>query len=300
MLHQADLVILLLRPDLPSISASAAALRTVRQQLIEYGYGIDRLGLALVGKGPYKPAEVAKQLQAPLVLELPEDPRSAAALCFGGKVRRGWPLLKATARAVPQLRALVARTHPAPLTVPAEGEACVSADGRRTMALRSTAPGMAGRPTGQRRQWPRQPRDRHRAVERPWAGPITNVPLGQIGGGHASVGYPQQQTNFGPHGSHLPVPAPPGRAASGRQIDYEAVRTLRGQVSEGLMRWLRTQPDATEDEIQRERDRISTDLGRAYADRLRRSGTPITSDDEVLLRTPSAPTWSGSAGCSNC
>jgi hypothetical protein len=52
------------------------------------------------------------------VLTLPEDPKTAAALCFGGKVRRGWPLLKATAKAGPALRAMVARNRPAPLPLP--------------------------------------------------------------------------------------------------------------------------------------------------------------------------------------
>src|SRR5262245_31935176 len=51
------------------------------------------------------------------------------------------------------------------------------------------------------------------------------------------------------------------------RIDYDAVRLLRGQVSEALTRWLRNQTDPTEDEIQRERDRIGTDLVARYADR---------------------------------
>ncbi len=109
MLHAADVVLLFVRPELPSISAAAAALRTLRQGLAEHGSGSDTLGLAVVGAGTYSPAEIAKQLATPVVVDLPVDDRSARALSLGGTVRHAWPLLKRTQVAEANLRSIVAR-----------------------------------------------------------------------------------------------------------------------------------------------------------------------------------------------
>ena len=122
LLYAADVVLLLVRPDLPSISAAASAIRTLRPALTEHGTGADTLGLALVGSGAYKAGEIAKQLQTPVVVELPEDPRSASALSYGGAVRHSWPLLKRTAASEETLRGMVARRR-VPRGLPKDREA---------------------------------------------------------------------------------------------------------------------------------------------------------------------------------
>jgi hypothetical protein len=109
LLYQADVVLLLVRPQLPSISATAAAIRTLRPALAEHGSGPDTLGLVVVGKGTYQPTEIAKQLGTPVVVTLPDDARSANALSFGGAVRKSWPLLRRTAASEEAIRAIVAR-----------------------------------------------------------------------------------------------------------------------------------------------------------------------------------------------
>ena len=67
------------------------------------------------------------------------------------------------------------------------------------------------------------------------------------------------------------------------RIDYEAVRLLRGQIGEILTRWLRDRDEATEEEIDRERETIAEEIVARYADTLRRAGTPLTGDDEYTL-----------------
>jgi pilus assembly protein CpaF len=66
-------------------------------------------------------------------------------------------------------------------------------------------------------------------------------------------------------------------------VDYEAVRLLRRQVSEQLTQWLRNHGDVTEDDRQRERDRLAHDLVADHADMKRRTGTPLSRGDEQAL-----------------
>jgi hypothetical protein len=121
LLYAADVVLLLIRPVLPSISAAASAIRTLRPQLAEQGSGVDTLGLVVVGSGAYKANEISKQLKTPVVLELPDDERSATALSLGGSVRHRWPLLKRTAQAEAAVRAIVARRR-VPRSLGIDGE----------------------------------------------------------------------------------------------------------------------------------------------------------------------------------
>ncbi|HEY1488173.1 MAG TPA: ParA family protein, partial [Micromonosporaceae bacterium] len=120
-LHSADAVLLVIRPELPSISAAAAALRTLRATLTEHGSGTDGLGLVLVGEGTYSGAEIGKQLGVPVVAEMPTDERSARALTLGGTVRHAWPLLKRATQVEPRLRELISRRR-RPRALPAEQE----------------------------------------------------------------------------------------------------------------------------------------------------------------------------------
>ncbi|HEY2793812.1 MAG TPA: ParA family protein [Micromonosporaceae bacterium] len=121
-LHSADAVLLTIRPELPSISAAAAALRTLRTSLTDHGTGTEGLGLILVGEGTYSGAEIGKQLGVPVVAQMPTDERSARALSLGGTVRHGWPLLKRAAQVEPYLRDLISRRR-RPRMAPADQEA---------------------------------------------------------------------------------------------------------------------------------------------------------------------------------
>jgi len=109
LIHAADVVVLLMRPTLPSIASTAAAIRTLRTMLTEQGAGPDSLVLGVIGKGAYSAAEISKQMQTPVVVELPEDVRTATALTQGGAVKHAWPLLRRTAQAEERLRALITR-----------------------------------------------------------------------------------------------------------------------------------------------------------------------------------------------
>jgi Flp pilus assembly CpaF family ATPase len=96
-----------------------------------------------------------------------------------------------------------------------------------------------------------------------------------------------------PARAHVPSPAahvtePPverrvASSGSSTRIDYDAVRLLRTQIGEALTRWLRTESDPTDDDIQREREQLAVEMVARYADMMRRGGTPMTADDEAVL-----------------
>ncbi|MEV4199338.1 ParA family protein [Micromonospora globbae] len=92
LLAAADVVLLVARPDLPSIRAAAVALPGLQRT------ATGPVGLVLVGDGAYSSAECAAQLHVPVVATLPHDPGAAAVLSNGGEHHRG-RLLRAAARA---------------------------------------------------------------------------------------------------------------------------------------------------------------------------------------------------------
>jgi MinD-like ATPase involved in chromosome partitioning or flagellar assembly len=96
LLQAADRVLLVVRATMPSVSAAVPAVRALRERL--GAGGADRLGLVVVRIGAYQPVEIAHQLGVPVVAVVPEDPRAARALSFGGTVHRRMPLLRAAAR----------------------------------------------------------------------------------------------------------------------------------------------------------------------------------------------------------
>ncbi|MBN1171063.1 MAG: ParA family protein [Micromonosporaceae bacterium] len=100
-LAAADVVLLVLRPDLPSIRASAVALPPLHRSVT------GPIGLMLVGAGPYGPNECASQLHAPVIAVVPNDPGAAAVLSGGGEHYRG-RLLRAAAHAEAAVLRLVA------------------------------------------------------------------------------------------------------------------------------------------------------------------------------------------------
>jgi hypothetical protein len=91
LLRRADLVLLVVRGTLPSISAAVPAVRNLRGQVT------GRLGLLLVGGGPYGAGDVARGLDVEVLARLPDDPRTARRLSLGGAVPGRSALLRAAA-----------------------------------------------------------------------------------------------------------------------------------------------------------------------------------------------------------
>jgi hypothetical protein len=108
LLWAADAVLLVVRPNLPSLSAAVPTLAALRGQLNERTASLSSLALLLVGSGPYSASEVSGQLGAPVIGTLPDDRKSADALSNGGDVRMSRPLLRAAAGAEGQVRELIA------------------------------------------------------------------------------------------------------------------------------------------------------------------------------------------------
>lgn len=98
-LYAADLVLLTLRPTLPGVSAAVPAVRTLRSQLAEHGTRTARLALLLTGPGDQHARIVSRELDAPVLATLPDDPRTARVLCHGGTVRATAALMRAAAGA---------------------------------------------------------------------------------------------------------------------------------------------------------------------------------------------------------
>lgn len=111
LLHRADLILLVLRADtLRTISPAAPAAELLRRELTQHGGGPGALAIALIGEGPYGRREIEQQLQLPVLVELPDDARTAHLLSDGGGRLRGNPrLLRAAASAEPHLREVIGR-----------------------------------------------------------------------------------------------------------------------------------------------------------------------------------------------
>jgi hypothetical protein len=100
LLPAADLVLLVVRGTLSSVSHAVPAAAVLQRELAQHG---GRLGLLVVDTGPYPPAEVAGRLQVVLTATLPVDPHTARALSHGGSVHRRRPLMRSAATLHPQL-----------------------------------------------------------------------------------------------------------------------------------------------------------------------------------------------------
>jgi len=81
----ADVTALVVRPSLRSVFAATAAAEQLKSRC-------ERVGLVVVGAGPYEPDEICGLLNLPLLGTLPDDPGTAASLIDGAgspsKIRR--------------------------------------------------------------------------------------------------------------------------------------------------------------------------------------------------------------------
>jgi len=85
LLDSADATLLLIRANLPSVSAARSWAETARQPATGWQYP----GLLLIGEGqPYGGTEVSKVLGMPVVADLPDDPEAAAVYYRGANPPR--------------------------------------------------------------------------------------------------------------------------------------------------------------------------------------------------------------------
>ncbi|MER7784114.1 hypothetical protein ABTZ92_17920 [Streptomyces albidoflavus] len=114
LIHQADLVLLVVRGTEQSLALARHVIDPLRAELTECGSGADALGLLLIEEGPYRAHQVAEVLGVPLLAALPFDADTAAYLTHGGRPPRGFerrPLPRGARTATEHLDAVASRRH---------------------------------------------------------------------------------------------------------------------------------------------------------------------------------------------
>ncbi|WP_328335748.1 MULTISPECIES: hypothetical protein [unclassified Streptomyces] len=112
LLHQADLVLLVVRGTEQSLTLARHLIDPLRTELRERGTGDDALGLLLIEDGAYRAHQVAEALKTPVLAALPFDPDTAGYLTQGGRPPRGYsrsPLLRHARTATEAFEAAAAR-----------------------------------------------------------------------------------------------------------------------------------------------------------------------------------------------
>ncbi|MFE4873490.1 hypothetical protein [Streptomyces sp. NPDC056682] len=112
LLHQADLVLLVVRGTEQSLTLARYLVEPLISELAEHGTGPDALGLLLIEAGPFRAHQVAESLKVPVLAALPFDAESAGYLTQGGQPPRTYkrsPLLQHARAAAAQLEAVAAR-----------------------------------------------------------------------------------------------------------------------------------------------------------------------------------------------
>ncbi|MFE8978522.1 MinD/ParA family protein [Streptomyces cyaneofuscatus] len=112
LLHQADLVLLVVRGTEQSLTLARHLIDPLRTELTERGNGPEALGLLLIEDGPYRAHQVAEALKVPVLAALPADPATADYFTTGGRPPRGYgrsPLLRHARTATEQFEAAVSR-----------------------------------------------------------------------------------------------------------------------------------------------------------------------------------------------
>ncbi|MEU9286432.1 hypothetical protein AB0D57_17350 [Streptomyces sp. NPDC048275] len=87
-LREADLVLLVVRMTEESQALAYPMVRALQNDLAAQGAGARALGLLVLGEG-YRPDDVARGLEAPVLATLPWDESAAAYLRTGGRMPRG-------------------------------------------------------------------------------------------------------------------------------------------------------------------------------------------------------------------
>jgi hypothetical protein len=122
LIRHADVVLLVVGRTLDACSAAAPRVALLREETERHGAGVVRL--VVRGRGEYDAKEVAKRLETPVLMELPEDSRTAAMLSNGtGVPRAGATLLRAARSGGEPLRQLIDTRRAAVATPPSRPEA---------------------------------------------------------------------------------------------------------------------------------------------------------------------------------
>lgn len=106
-LTSADVIVMVVRPDLPSVARAQAALLALREKFERESWNLHGLHLVVIGSQA-QAREVSRELGVPVLGALPFDADTAARLTHGGKRPRAKDsLIKAAADLIPALRAAV-------------------------------------------------------------------------------------------------------------------------------------------------------------------------------------------------
>ncbi|MFF3934123.1 hypothetical protein [Streptomyces hirsutus] len=112
LLHQADLVLLVVRGTEQSLTLARHIIEPLRTELTERGSGMDALGLLLIEEGEARAHQVADALKTPVLAALPFDPSTAGFYTNGGRPPRGYArsaLLRHARTATEQIEAAASR-----------------------------------------------------------------------------------------------------------------------------------------------------------------------------------------------
>ena len=90
LLHQADLVLLVVRGTEQSLTLARHVIDPLRSELAERGSGSDALGLLLIEDGSYRAHQVSEALESPVLAALPFDTDTASYFTNGGRPPRGY------------------------------------------------------------------------------------------------------------------------------------------------------------------------------------------------------------------
>lgn len=112
-LERADVIGLVVRGTLPSVTRAHALVTELRARATRLSWSLDGLGVIVVDDGPYS-AEVGQTLGLPVFGTLPWDTRTAAKLAFGGDdARASDKLIRAISRLHDPIRDVITRRRPA-------------------------------------------------------------------------------------------------------------------------------------------------------------------------------------------
>jgi hypothetical protein len=107
-LRAAAVILVVTAARLPDLSGARCAVEAIGRNLREHGVPPDTLRLLTVGSGHGR-TEVSRALQVPVVGHLPDDPRTAHVLSYGGTVRARRPLMRAAAALERPVRQMLER-----------------------------------------------------------------------------------------------------------------------------------------------------------------------------------------------
>ncbi|MFF9076036.1 hypothetical protein ACF1A9_27670 [Streptomyces sp. NPDC014872] len=120
--RSADLTAVVVRSTLRAAHAAKPRVEALRAALQMHGRDSSRIGLVVVGEGPFRPRDLAEELQLPVFAELPFDEKTARVLTHGGDGGRGFggtPLMRKAAEMSRTLQTLAVQEQ-LRLNAPAE------------------------------------------------------------------------------------------------------------------------------------------------------------------------------------